>query len=362
MKKNKKAIAVLLFSSMLLMTAGCGQRDEEEIKTFLVQEEGEEAYSTVAVSYDEVVKHATISCKYSSTHTEHLSFPVGEKLIEKVHVKSGDYVTKGQLLAELEVEDLELSIAEQEYAVEHLEMEIRQKEELKEFDLENAEIMYQDYSRQTKEDREHLKEQKEAIEKQYQTDLENLSDSLAISKKRLEQSRKEWNQGRLFASITGQITYMMNPLEDTYSIKDETIITISDLDACYFLADDKEYAEYFREDTPVTVVYKNAGVEYSCEAYPVDMDQWQLQMRFKPQLDEAIENGLNGKITIELGRRENVLCVPKDCVHESDQGPFVYLDKDGLLEMRYVKVGLLGDTLTEITDGLLEGETVALTR
>ncbi|MCR5754647.1 MAG: hypothetical protein K6G30_07545, partial [Acetatifactor sp.] len=86
------------------------------------------------------------------------------------------------------------------------------------------------------------------------------------------------------------------------------------------------------------------------------------KMIFRPELSDVIDNGLNGKIKIELERREHVLSVPNDCVHESDKGPFVYLDKNGLLEMRFVTIGVVGDTLTEITDGLAQGETVALTK
>ncbi|MCR5755149.1 MAG: HlyD family secretion protein, partial [Acetatifactor sp.] len=276
--RRDKLIAAVLLGGVILLTAGCGEKTDEKMKTFLVGEEGEEAYQTVSVEYDDVIKNAVISCKYTSTELENIAFPVGEQLIKQVHVKNGDFVNKGQLLAELDVEDLENVIAGLEYEVAHLEMELRHAEELKQFDLDTADIMYEGYTAHTEDDRKEWKEKRESIEDDYRQTLENLSDSLSISQKKLDKSRREWNQGRLFAGISGQITYIMNPLVDTYSVKDETIIKISNLDACYFVAEDMEYASYFSEDVPVTVVYKDAGEEYTCEAYPTDMDNWEKKM------------------------------------------------------------------------------------
>ena len=90
------------------------------------------------------------------------------------------------------------------------------------------------------------------------------------------------------------------------------------------------------------------------------MEIWNEQMYFKPVSDEIIASETGGKITMEYARKDNVLCVPSAAVHESDNGQFVYLQKDGVLEMRYVTIGLVGDNLTEITDGLEQGEIVAL--
>lgn len=90
------------------------------------------------------------------------------------------------------------------------------------------------------------------------------------------------------------------------------------------------------------------------------MEQWDEKLYFKPVGDEIIASETDGTITMELERRENVLCIPEDALHESDNGLFVYLEKDGLLEMRYVTVGLEGDEMIEITDGLVQGEVIAL--
>lgn len=356
---KRKILAVILACGTLFAVTACGQQETDDSQPVLVQEEEEAAYPITCVEYGEVVKNVTVRCTYTSTEKQELSFPVDGGLIARVEVKMGDYVDPGQLLVALDVEDLEETIEELTFQIECQELQLAQTEEMKAFELASAERLYT-YTYMTKQDKEDLAEKKESINKQYQTTLEDRNDQLAILKKRLEKSRQELADGQLFADIPGEITYLENSLKDTYSKKDRVVVTVSNLDACYFTTDDLEYAEYFKEVESLTVNYKEARTEYTCEAVPALTDSWDEQMYFKPVGDEMIASKTNGTITMEIERKDNVLCVPEDAIHESDNGPFVYLEKDGLLEMRYVTVGLEGDVLVEITDGLEQGEIVAL--
>lgn len=358
---KQKIWAVILAGGILFAGTACAQQEAEVPQTLLVQEDETKPYPVTTVEYGEVVKNADIKCTYVSTEKQELSFPVDNKLIERVEVKLGDYVNKGQLLAALDVADLEDEIEELEYQVNSLELKLKQTEEMKEFDLAGAETLFT-YTHMEESDKKGLKEQKEGIIKQYQTTLEDISDQLSIQKQRLQQSKKELAEGRLYADIAGEITYIDNTMLDTYSKKDKVVVTISNMDACYFTAGDidMEYADCFQEGVSVFVNYREGGVDIACEVVPALMDRWDEQMYFKPVEEEIIANKTGGTITMEIARKDNILCIPKGAIHESDQGQFVYLEKDGLLEMRYVTVGLEGDTMVEITDGLAQGETVAL--
>lgn len=356
---KRRILAVILAGGMLFSTAGCNQQQAEETLPTLVPEEEEEAYPTTTVEYGDVVKHIKVRCNYESTEKQELSFAEDNRLIARVEVKMGDYVDAGQLLAALDVEDLEETIAEMEYQVSSLELRLKQTEEMRAFDLASAERLYA-YTDMKEQDRENLQEKKESIMKQYQTALEDMTDQLSLQKKRLEQYREQLKTGCLYADITGEITYIDSNMKDTYSKKGRIVVTVSNLDACYFVADDVEYAECFAEGDSVSISYKDGGEDYVCEVVPALMETWDEKMYFKPVSEEFIPSGTNGTITMELARGENVLCIPEDAVHESDKGLFVYLEKDGLLEMRYVTVGLEGDTLVEITEGLEQGEVIAL--
>lgn len=357
---RKQGFRVFLAGIMLLTFAGCGQQEAEQSSVVLVQEEDGAAYPTTTVEFGEVVKTVAIDCSYTSTEKQQLSFPVEGRPITYVGVKEGEYVDQGQLLAALDVEDLEVEIEELKYQISLQELNLAQTQEWKDHELASAQTWYEGYTLKTQSDKDVLKEQREEIELRYKTDLEDIADNLNILRKRLNQYQQELKDGRLFAGMAGQITYLDKNMENGYSEKDFQVITISNLDSCYFVTNKMEYKDYLASESTIDIVYKAEGKEYISQAEPVLLEDWTEQMYFKHTGTELIENGTGGTITLELGRKQNVLCLPKNALHESDNGPFVYLEKDGLLEMRYVTVGLEGDTATEITSGLEQGEIIAL--
>lgn len=354
-----KFLAAILAGTMLITLTACAQQNQEEPQVLLVQEEEGDTYPVTTAEYGEVTKSVTISCVYISTEQQEFSFPFDGRLIERVDVKTGDYVTKGQLLAALDVEDLEEEIEKQQYEIARLELEKKHTEELRDFDLASAETMYQ-YTHKKQRDKEALKDKKEEITKQYKTPVEDLEDALFLARGRLEQNQEKLKGGRLEAPMSGQVTYCKKSLVDTYSVKDETVVIVSNQDACYFVAEDTEWADYFTEGEPVELEYRIPGGQQTCELLPALTEQWGELLYFKPVGEELWEIGTEGKITAELDRKTNVLCVPTNAVCEADNGKFVYLVKDGLLEMRYVTVGLEGEAFVEIVDGLEQGDVVAL--
>ena len=356
-----KITAGILIGSMLIMTTACGAQEQKEAEVVLVQDNSQETYHTATVGYGDVTKHVNLNCTYTATQTQNLSFPVDGYLIEKVNVKKGDYVTKGQLLVSLDVQDLKEQIEEQEYKIESLELKQKQTYELQDFDLESADTLFE-YTGKSVQDRNELKKKKENILKQYKTTLEDLEDSILVEKDRLATEKARYEEGQMFAGINGELTYIKSSLLDTYSKKDELVLTISDQDTCYFVSDAMEYADFFAEGETLELTYRESGKDMVCPVQPALKESWNEEMYFKPVDGELIDTGKSGSLTLELDSRKNVLCVPADAVHESSNGTFVYLMQDGLPQMRYVTLGLVGDDTAEITDGLQPGEIIALTK
>ena len=65
---------------------------------------------------------------------------------------------------------------------------------------------------------------------------------------------------------------------------------------------------------------------------------------------------------IVVASRDNVILVPSGTVRIQGTRTFVQVVNDGQLADRDVKLGAANDSLTEITSGLSEGETVAYPR
>ncbi len=271
----------------------------------------------------------------------------------------GDFVDAGQLLVALDVEELEAQIEDLEYQVKCQELSLQQTLEMKQYELDSAERAF-GYSYQTEQDKKDMQEKQAAVEERYKTILEDINDQLSLQKQRLQKYKDEVEEGRLYAEIAGEITYLSSGLVDTYSVKDRIVVTVSNLDAYYFVTEDREYSDYFTEGEVLEVTYRVGATQYACEVTPALMEEWGDQLYFAIPEGEMISSETTGTIIKEIGRKADVLCIPVGALYESDKGPFVYLENDGLLEMRYVTVGLEGDALVEITDGLEQGDIVAL--
>ncbi len=360
----KKMMALALAGCMMFSLTACNEEETKEVQVEIVQEVDEIKYVTAVVEYGEVVSEVKLNCKYIPTEHEDLSFPVSYKIVSDCYVEEGDIVSKGELLAELWLGDVENLVEETEYQLASLELKLEQTQELKEFDIESAKTLYE-YTSKTDKDKEALEEKLESIETQYKTTLEDLEDDILITEMRLAEYRQQLRDGKLIAGMDGEITYLDNGLDTidyniVYTEEDKKMITVSSLESCYFIVEDTTYAEYIEEGDSLFVNYTLSGVKSQCEVIPAKRDEWDGVMYFDIVGEETFDNEMRGDIMLELARKDNVLCVPTDAVHESEEGAFVYIEEGGLLSMRYVTVGLRGLDVTEIAEGLSEGEIVVL--
>jgi HlyD family secretion protein len=70
--------------------------------------------------------------------------------------------------------------------------------------------------------------------------------------------------------------------------------------------------------------------------------------------------GTNVDATIRTGVVEGALTIPKETLRHDAEGDYVFLLKDGALEQRAVKTGNSSVTRIQVTEGLAEGDAVAM--
>ena len=122
MKKKQWQFITRLTGVMLAFSfvlSGCGSAQSEEDKLIIVEQAPKAVeYSMVETVVGDVVQTKEIECDYQQIEDMDLFFPVSERTVSKVYVKKGDSVTKGQLLAELEVgENVDERIKTLEYQI-----------------------------------------------------------------------------------------------------------------------------------------------------------------------------------------------------------------------------------------------------
>lgn len=74
--------------------------------------------------------------------------------------------------------------------------------------------------------------------------------------------------------------------------------------------------------------------------------------------DQDIYLGLDAKVNLCTASKTDVLMLPVEAVSADKEGEFVYLVVDGIVEKRYVTLGISSDEYVEIAEGLTEADQV----
>lgn len=224
--------------------------------------------------------------------------------------------------------------------------------------------------------REELLEEKRAQEaagyeavKAYDRLIQSDEDTLYILGLQIEELRQELRPRQLYAGIDGTVTYVQKSTDDFFGLrtqKDVTFITITDRENMAFIVGGED-ALLFPVGTEVTVVCKDQEVLVR-SVEPAELgiqnpaDSGKLTAFLKlVDPTAAVEENAEGKITLILEERRNVLYLDAGAVQTAEGQPFVYvLDETGLKVMQPVTTGLECDGKIEITGGLEEGDKVIM--
>ena len=76
--------------------------------------------------------------------------------------------------------------------------------------------------------------------------------------------------------------------------------------------------------------------------------------------DRKIKPELSAKIFIEEASYENVFVIPEETVTETDLGSVVFIEKDGIAEMRVVEILSRSKNEIAVKKGLNEGENLVV--
>lgn len=355
--RKKGGLFVVILLSICLFTA-CGAK-QEEAGIVLHRGETEIEYVTVQPSLMDIVQEERMSCTYKESMLSNLYFGLDDYPIAFINVKKGDWVEAGQLLAGLDLGEMEGELPELEYQLSAGQLELQQMKEKKEYELNAAYILYS-YGKMEKKDKEALEKKQKQIERQYQDVLEELQDQVTVAAARLNAGKEEMEKGLIYAPVTGEVTFALAAEEGQYCNSTQRIAAISDLTNCYFSCSSMKYAQYFKEGISCQVKTEGA---YTYNVLPYDMESWATNNEMKFVLmdeNDMVTLGTNGTLILNLGEKKNVLCIPSSAVHTTEKDTFVYVLEDGIRQMRYIKAGLSGGDNIEVLEGLTEEDIVIL--
>ncbi len=362
----RKRIGLIALVLALIMLTGCAEQEMPTEAPELKEPVG--VQSDMAVAYIGEIFDVEYYDASVKPYVEELWFEVNGTVTE-INAYPGMMVEEGDIIIELDqtsmVERAETLRREIEYAekdnaysdamaeidIEMLELELRSLKESKasekEIALKENEIRQREAA---------LRQTKELREPDLQKKREELAEiSLSLDKNVLR------------APFSGRIVYGDNLTRGSW---------VTAYDPIVFLADDDQLrvvSEYISESKIRTAsrIFAHIGAhEYDVELIPLPQEEYismllsdiTITTEFnltgpEEHLDE-LTAGQYAAVCIYTNYIEDALLVPSGAVLKDASGRYVYVDEDGQRVRRAVRIGKTTDGLTQILEGLEEGEVV----
>ena len=346
-----KTVSVLCVTSLMLGGCGIFSDEEEKHSISIVRESMENEYDIVHCEKRDVIKTGTVSCTYKQLMEENLSFPVGDKTVSFVYVNEGDEVKTGDLLAKLDVGQLEQDNVTMREQLEKNDFLISQADEMIEFYEKKLES--QGISLSTKES--YLSKLQKLREKR-----RNYNDDNEFNRIKISANEQQIEAGSLYAGMDGNISYIKDNLVGSTATASEKVITILNSSVTGFQGQDKNALAFIHLGDKVVINCSTIGQEYEATVTSVETDSAKMVFELD-EPDYSITVGTRGSITVVQEEAQSAWSLPKNCVFETEEFSYVYiLNADGVREMRKVTAGIIGDEFVEIIDGINENDSVIL--
>jgi len=277
-------------------------------------------------------------------------------VVQRLHVGIGDHVSQGQLLAELDTVEVQAKLAQAEAALnmvraelDFAELELQRKQGLSEKEM----IAHDEL---------------EAAEKAYrlaQFKIKEAEANVVYVKTQLAYTK-------IHAPISGVVSSVTTQEGETVaaSFTTPTFVTIIDLERLELWA--------YVDETDIGRVTEGQGAVFTVDTYPETEFTGEVQsiypnaviqntvvnyitiIRIGDRQGRILRPEMTTNVTIFIETRQNVLAVPRKAIRR-DRGKYlVWVQNEGQIEEREVRVGWRDETYTEILEGLAEGETVMI--
>lgn len=339
--RTKSIVRAAAAAALAASLAGCSllPKEESALAPPLVKP-AQENYRTVKVERGTVLKRINSVGILESVSTDVIQLTAQGGRIDKINVRSGDFVKKGDILVQLITDGLDLQLKEQELA------------------LEKAKYAYRNARLSEGSDEGAVK-------------IAALS--LDIEQMKYDRVKEQFEGKQLRSNIDGQIVFVEDLKTGDYVEPFQTMAIVADPNKLRISlrvenmtdigeADVGMHAEITLNDKKVT-----GKVVQTPSSAPQTQNK-ELAERYSKTLyinvdnmPKGVEIGTTADVIIVTKKRENVLFIPKSGIRSYLGRTFVRVLEDGK-RIREIDVeqGLTSPTAVEIITGLEEGQDVIL--
>lgn len=342
---------LILLIPVLTGTSGCSfLRDKEDSANAPVLEatsDPEEAsYKTTVVQRGDMEEKTVINFVMASLKKENLFFGISNIKLKKIYVEENSHVQKGQLIAELEMDDLDEKLEEYESEIETKELEYHHEKKLLKI----------------KEEKEMLLKKTEL--KVFQQEIEDCKDSvhsleteLTLLKNNKKKNQKAKQKRCIYAPFDGVLKNIQNIMEEPVSDEKKCFAEIFDDKMIFQNTSNKNYG--FQEGQTEDVYINNLA--YKAKIVSCKKKEETYITTMKIESDKNFSDGTMATIYQKGTEFRDSLYVMANAVFNIDGEKVVYtLDKFGLKQITKVQTGQTVKNYTEIKSGVKEGDQIVL--
>lgn len=393
--KKRRNLLVLLF--ILLLTAGifsgfyfAGKRDTVSVKD----------YVTSRVSQGQFVSTTEASGTVILPTQVEIASP-DEGYTMTLNVEEGDVITKTDVLAELDVPDLDDSFNELTVDLEQAKIELENLENTYYYNIKQLERDLERLDADIREAREDVQTMKElaalkssresdyedaldvleGLEEEYEDSIAGLDSSTASRDIALRKQQAVINQlqvdmdivqddieeNRIKSPIEGEVLSINEDLYIKGSLieQSESLFIVADRGEVYIDFDVYEqYVNLLEPGGEMTVTVgtttMNAEILKIGKIATMDTDglSAMISVRAKPLTDQTLTPGASAVATITLSVQEDVLLLPRGSWLTTGNQKYVYVVKNGKAYKTEIVLGEIQGNDVEILSGVDEGDTV----
>ena len=333
---KRMILLAALFALVITVVSGCFllPKEEEALEPPLVKP-AEVEYKTFAAELSNIEKTIIVQGKFRPANEITMSFEERGGYLLSAACKYGQEVKEGDLLFELDIDDMEM---EQKTA---------------ELNLEKATLTY-----------ERVKSRTSSVYDRRMAEIDMELRQIAYDKITMEIEKS-----KIFAPMDGVVTYMSNANVGDYINAQKAMAKISDKSELRLIVEGDDAVKLdFGATVYVEITVSGDSKEYEGEVLmsPYDKPENMEESFEEPTAIievkgfDASKAKINqtAKIKIVENSAEDVIVIRRNLIKNYFGRTFVYVLEDGVKVERDVDIGITSNTMAEIREGLEVGDMI----